>query len=100
MRKFLLNFLLGLGLVLPFVSAFAQAPTLSYPTANNYTVGVSIGTLSPTSANVATYAYGTGVLFTGGTLSKPYGMAFDGSGNVIVANYTSDNALKYSAAGA
>ena len=95
--------LLYLAFLIIFISAGLKTvaqPTIAYNATNNYTVGTAIPTLAPTSTGVGTYGYGTGNLFTGATPNNPYGMAFDASGNVYVANQGAGNVTEYTSGGA
>jgi sugar lactone lactonase YvrE len=79
--------------------ATASLTGLTYTTPNNYTSTAAITPLSPTNtgAPVVSLTYGPGVPFTGGTLSQPWGLAFDAAGNVYAANSAAatNNVVKY-----
>ena len=90
------------GSVLSIKTASSQtAPNISYTTPANYSVGVAIPALAPANSGgaVTALAFGTGVQLTGATLSNPYGMAVDPSGNIYVANFGNNTVSKYNSTG-
>ena len=101
MNRFLSYFLLTFVIAGIAAIAGAAVPVITYNSTNTYTAGTAISTLTPTVTNgVSSFGYGAGVNFTGGTLTNPYGLALDASGNVYAANLGVPNVLKYTSAGA
>ncbi len=88
-------FILALGTL----SVRAAVPTISYSTPNVYTINTAIFPLTPVSSGVGTFGYGSATTLSGGTLSGPYGIGVDASGNIYVPNTTSNTILQYSSAG-
>ncbi len=85
------------------ISCIVTPPNISYtPSTNAYPVNQPIATLAPvnTGAPVSPLSFGTGVPFTGGTLSGPSGIGIDASGNVYVTNFANNTVSKYTSAGA
>ncbi len=84
------------------LKVFAQTFSVSYtPNNNTYTVGTAITSLSPTVSNgpVAPPSFGSGTQLTGATLSSPYGMGVDVSGNIYVTNFGNNTISKYNSSG-
>ena len=61
-------------------------PTVGYTGPENYTAGVAITPLTPTSTNVAAVAYSSTPVIQGSGFSGPTGVAIDASGNIYVAD--------------
>jgi hypothetical protein len=83
-------FSIGLSLISNNILAQATAPNILYtPSTNVYTVGTTISPLAPANSGgaVASFAYGAGTRLTGATLSNPYGMGIDPSGNIYATNF-------------
>ena len=77
-----------------FTIQIVAAATLTYTSPGAFTVGTAITAVSPTtSTGIATGGFGTGIPLTGATLSEPYGMAIDPSGNVYVTNYNNNTVI-------
>ncbi|MDB5032561.1 putative Ig domain-containing protein [Mucilaginibacter sp.] len=78
-------------------------PSISYsPAIQTYSLNHAISTYSPTSSGgaIASFTgYGIGTQVTGVTLSSPFGIAKDASGNIYVANSAANNIIKYSTGG-
>jgi len=95
--------ILNLVFALLSLTAFGQAPIISYSPASspvspitltqNSTVGLP---LTPTSSpNVAAFGYSqTGFQLTGGTLQYPWGIGVDPNSNIYVVNYTAQPGAK------
>jgi len=84
------------------LSCTLPAPAISYtPSTDVYCVGTAITALSPvnTGGPVSAMTFNVGASITGGTLSSPYGIATDPSGNVYVTNSGNGTINKYTAAG-
>jgi DNA-binding beta-propeller fold protein YncE len=77
------------------------APSFSYTAPAAYTVGTAITPLSPTTSNIPTSGYGTGVALSNATLNNPYGITIDPSGSIYVANYNNfaNSVSKYLSSG-
>lgn len=78
-------------------------PSISYsPATQTYALNQAISTYSPTSSGgaIASFTgYGTGIQVTGVTLSSPFGIAKDASGNIYVADSGTNSIIKYSTGG-
>ncbi|HTI59826.1 putative Ig domain-containing protein [Mucilaginibacter sp.] len=101
-KKYLLFLLFACALFSAAINSYAQAPNISYtPSTNVYTINTAITPLIPANSGgpVASFAYGAGVQLTGATLSNPYGMGIDPSGNIYVVNYGNNSVSKYNSAG-
>jgi len=80
----------------------SAALSISYsPSANIYTYGTTITTLTPTvsGGSVAAIGFGTAAALTGATLNNPRGIAIDASGNIYVTNSGNNTISKYNAGG-
>lgn len=101
MRKLILFVFLVLTL---FVGndLFAQVPNISYtPSINNYIVGTTISTLSPSNSGAvsALTAYGLPTSLSATNINGPNGMATDALANVYVCNYSGGNVIYYNSSG-
>jgi streptogramin lyase len=95
----ILNFILFIPFLLCSISLWAQ-PNISYtPTSNIYTAGTAITTITPGNSGgaVATIAYAAQTNFA--TVTDPYSVATDASGNVFAINGTSGALYKFNSAG-
>ncbi len=101
MKTRLICISLVFGLTLLGNTVLAQVPIISYTAPAPYTVGVAIPNLLPNTSGgpVAAFAFGAGVSLSGATLSNPYGMGVDPSGNIYVVNYGNNTVSEYNSAG-
>jgi len=83
-----------LALVLTTAYAYAQAPSIHYPsTPETYTPDLPITPLTPTASGVAAYGYSNNPQLYGPGINQPYGVAVDAAGNIYVAD-TYNNLVK------
>jgi len=92
-----------LGLTLLSNNTFAQTkPVISYTPAIDTTLTTStVLSLTPGNSGgaVATFAFNTGVKLTGATLSNPWGMGIDPSGNIYVTNFGNNTVSEWGSTG-
>src|SRR5580692_5999979 len=97
--------ILALIILNGFVAAFAQAPNITYPTPQAYTINTPIPPLSPanTGGSVPSNTYGLVTIFAsngkngpgpGQSFNQPNGIAIDASGNLFVADGNTGSILK------
>ena len=99
MRIRTLNFFCLISLVFCSTGLWAQ-PNISYtPTSNIYTAGTPITTITPGNSGgaVAGIAYGAQLNFA--TVTDPYSVATDASGNVFTINGSTGDLYKFNSAG-